>query len=389
MNHRIGSSQRFILAALERAGIVINGPNPWDIRILDDRVFGRVAVERELGFGESYVDGWWECERIDELVARLLDGGVRGTVPPGWPALILGARSVVTNLQRSDLASRNASDHYGTHDRLLRHILGEPLLYSCAYWRHVESLSDAQLAKLDLIGEKLGLAAGMRVLDIGCGWGFAADYFASQYGVEVVGLTPVYEQAEFARKSVDSESVRIVNADFLALRHEQLFDRIYSIGMIEHVGPRNYRRFFSKCERSLTDDGLMLHQSIGRRAPRLSTDPWVDRHIFPGGAIPSLQQLTRAWSKSWVLEDLENLGSDYDLTLMAWLDGLEIKKDEVVQTFGEHLYRLFRFYFQYSAGAFRARELHLWQFVLSKRSSSSQYRRPLGAASAEWKPVGG
>jgi len=380
-------TETLITAGLTRAGVTVNGPNPWDIRVLDNRLFRRVVGTRELGFGDSYVEGWWECDRIDELVTRILRTGIKRILPPGISGLTLAARSVITNTQGSERAGDNATAHYGQHDALLRLILGEPLVYSCADWRDATDLADAQHAKIDRLASKLQLRPGMRVLDIGCGWGATADYLSTRHGVIVVGITPVAAQATHAARHHRHSDVSFVTTDFSNFTSPKPFDRIYSVGMVEHVGPKNLKPFFRHCQDLLVDDGIMFHQTIGRRTPRASTDAWIDRRIFPGGAIPSVQQLSRAWSAGWVLEDFENLGPDYDRTLMAWLGLLEGKKDQVLDQFGEEMYRTFRFYFQYCAGAFRARELQLWQLVLTKHPAPYQYRRPNSDQAARWAPI--
>ncbi|MFQ5556647.1 MAG: cyclopropane fatty acyl phospholipid synthase [Acidimicrobiales bacterium] len=277
--------------------------------------------------------------------------------------VLLAAQSRVRNRQSVRRAAVNASAHYDIGNDLYQRMLDKRMIYSAAYWRQSESLDAAQEAKLDLICRKLHLEPGMTLLDIGCGWGGFAQFAAERYDVRVTGISPAVEQVKVATDRCAGLPVDIRQADYRTITGR--FDRIVSIGMIEHVGSRNLRTFFNRCSDLLTDDGVMLHHMIGSDLSKNRTDPWFDRYIFPGGALPSLQLLGGALDQRWVVEDLHNFGPDYDRTLMAWHDNISRRWEEI-PTYDGHFRRTWDYYLLGSAGSFRVRALHLWQIVFTR-----------------------
>jgi cyclopropane-fatty-acyl-phospholipid synthase len=354
------------------ADIRIGGGRPWDVHVQREEFFRRVLAHGTLGLGESWMDGWWDCPSLDQLVARAWSARLPERVRV-WRDLprILSAR--LANVQRGRRAFKIGTHHYDIGDDLYARMLGPTMMYSCGYWREADTLDAAQTAKLDLICRKLGLEPGQRVLDIGCGWGTAARYAAEKYGVEVVGVTVSRRQADYARKINRGLPVEIRMADYRTL--DERFDRILSIGMFEHVGYRNYRTYFEVVRRCLAADGLFLLHTIGSPRSKTRTDPWISRYIFPNSNLPSAQQITRAAEGRMILEDWHNFGADYDRTLMSWFANIEgAWADLDGARYDERFQRMWRYYLLSCAGSFRARELQLWQLVFARNGVPGGYR---------------
>lgn len=312
----MGRAKQFGEKLLTDAGIELGGSAPHDIVVHDERFYDRVLADRELGLGESYQDGWWDANQLDEFLSTMIVHDVASRVRPSVDLVLAAARSKLQNRQTVHRAADSAHAHYDIGNDLYEHMLDKRMVYSCAYWADAVDLESAQEAKLDLVCRKLSLEPGMRVLDIGCGWGSFAAFAAERYGVAVVGISLAREQVRVARERTSAVPVEIRLQDYRQVAG--WFDRIVSIGMFEHVGPKNYRSFFDNCDRLLTPDGMMLHHTIGGLESKTSTDPWFDKYIFPGGVLPSIAQIGRASEKKWLIEDLHNIGPDYDMTLMHW-----------------------------------------------------------------------
>jgi len=365
--------RKHVESMLDRADIGLEGKRPWDIKIKNKRLFQRVLAKGSLGFGEAYVDGWWETESLDQLVTRL----IKSHLDDQFKSLIVFfdlLKANFFNRQSSSRAYMVGENHYDIGNDLYRLMLDSRMIYSCGYWRNAENLEDAQRAKLELTCQKLHLEPGQKVLDVGCGWGGAARYIAENYGVEVVGVTVSKEQAKLAEENCRNLPVEIRVQDYRAL--EGQFDRIFSIGMFEHVGYKNFRTYFKKISELLKDDGLFLLHTIGGNTPAKRTDPWIERYIFPNGVIPSSQQISASFEGYFVLEDWHNFGHDYDRTLMAWYENFKKNWSELQKKYDERFRRMWTYYLLASAGSFRARENQLWQIVLAKEELSENYRFP-------------
>ena len=362
------------LEILNGAGIEVGGDHPPDIAVHDDRFWARVVAERELGLGESYQDGWWDANQLDEFIAEVQALDLRSLVRP-WPGLTLqAAKAYALNRQSVRRARKNAGAHYNIGNDLYERMLDRRMIYSCGYWRRAEDLDQAQEDKLDLICRKLRLQPGMGLLDIGCGWGGFARFAASEHGVTVTGVTPAREQARLARDVCAGLPVEIQECDYRDVRGR--FDRIVSIGMMEHVGPRNLETFFERCRDLLTSDGMMLHHTIGSLESKHHTDPWFDKYIFPGGVVPSLAQIASACERDWIIEDVQNFGPYYERTLMEWHRNVT-EAWEDLPAYDERFRRTWDYYLLSSAGTFRARALQLWQVVFTRsRRRSEVYHRP-------------
>lgn len=365
--------ERLLRRVLEAADVRIDGPRPWDPRIVRPRALLRIVAGGNLGAGESYVDGDWECAALDELVSRVMS--TRTDESPVLRSLSSLAEAVgrVKNRQTRARARGSVIAHYDRGDSLYEAMLDRSMTYSCGYWREASTLEDAQDAKHDLVCRKLGLEAGMRVLDIGCGWGAFARFAAERHRVQVVGVSVSPSQVDVARRRCAGLPVDIQLRDYREITGR--FDRVVSIGMFEHVGPKNYRVFFETVRRTLDPHGLLLLHTIGHLGSGTTSDPWVDRYIFPNAVLPSASQITAAAEDRFVLEDWHNFGTDYERTLLAWHERFEAAWPSLRATHDERFHRMWRYYLLGCAGTFRARRNQLWQIVFSPRGVPGGYRR--------------
>lgn len=370
------SAERTIRGLLSGTGVELNGDRPSDVRVLDNRFYDRVLSDGSVGFGEAYMDGWWECEALDVMIDRLLRADLESRVSPAKLILpVLYAKLV--NRQRRARAFDVGTRHYDLGNELYRRMLDKRMTYTCGYWERAGDLDQAQEHKLDLSCRKMGLEPGMRVLDIGCGWGSFAGFAAERYGVGVVGVTVSREQVELGREMHRGLPVELRLQDYREI--DGTYDRVVSLGMFEHVGVKNYRKFMDVVLRCLKDDGLFLLHTIGTDTPKTAVDPWTDKHIFPGGMLPTATRIAAAAEGRLVIEDWHNFGRDYDPTLMAWMANVDRHRQELQDLgYDERFYRMWRFFLLSSAGGFRARRNHLWQIVMSKPVYSGNYRSVRG-----------
>ena len=364
------SARHKIAQLLEAADVEVGGNRPWDLQVHDERLFDRLLSEGSVGAGESYMDGWWDAERLDEFFFRVqrarLDRKLR-TLSMVLQVLM----SRLANHQSRRRSQQVAEQHYDLSNRLYEAMLGPTMQYTCAYYGpegEDRTLDEAQRAKLSLIARKLHLEPGMRVLELGGGFGELARYLAAEHGCEVVSYNISQRQVEYARRLCDGLAVEIRQQDYReAANDTEQYDRVVSVGLMEHVGPKNFRGFFEIAKARLKRSGLALVHTIGGNESLANADPWITKYIFPGGVIPSEAQLTSAKEGLFVLEDWHNFGPDYDRTLLAWEANFLDAWPQLKATEGldERFFRMWRYYLNSSAGGFRARGLNLWQMVLS------------------------
>jgi len=367
----MGRAQGIAQEILKTADIEVNGSRPWDIQVRNQDFFPRVLAGGSLALGESYMDGWWDCEKVDELITRLLSKDIQKSVRLSAGLILLWLNSVILNAQRSGKAYRIGRRHYDLGNDLYSLMLDKGMNYSCGYWRRARNLDEAQEDKLELICRKIKLEKSMRVLDIGCGWGGFARHAAERHGVQVLGITVSKEQASLAKERCRGLPVEIRLQDYRDLH--QSFDRIVSVGMVEHVGYKNYRAFMGMAARCLAPDGLFLLHTIGSDLSGRYGDAWTDRYIFPDGMVPSLQQLSRAAEGQLRIEDLHSFGQYYDSTLMAWYGNFLSGWDFIKDRYGERFFRMWSYYLLTSAASFRSGLARLWQLVLAPPKSPLVY----------------
>lgn len=368
------SEKKLAQSWLHTAGININGGQPWDIIVHNEKFYSRAIHEGPLGLGESYMDGWWNCDRLDIFFDRLLRANIHQNVKIPVIFYLKQLLAKIVSFQSKLRARVVAKRHYDLGNPLFIAMLGNTMTYSCGYWRRAQSLDKAQLDKMELICKKLQLKPGMRLLDIGCGWGTLAKYASENFGVNVVGITISQQQYNYAKELCNGLPVNIRLLDYRDVCGK--FDRIVSVGMFEHVGPLNYSTFMRIAHRLLTDNGLLLLHTIGNNKTTHLANQWITKYIFPNGALPSLVQIFKSSESFFTLEDLQNFGGYYDNTLMAWHENFVAHWNQLKTNFDGHFYRMWNYYLLSCAGSFRAREMQLWQFVFSKSGVPGVYLAP-------------
>jgi cyclopropane-fatty-acyl-phospholipid synthase len=369
---KLNKYQSLVDKLLSLADIKVNGSNPWDIQVHDERFFKRAVTEVELGLGESYMDGWWNVEKLDDMIFRIIRADLQNKIKYNLKVALQLSGFYFINMQARRRAFIIGERHYDLGNDLFQNMLDKRMNYSCAYWKDAVTLDKAQENKLELICKKLYLKPGMKVLDIGCGWGAFGKYAAEKYGVEVIGITVSKEQVILGRELCKGLHVEFRLQDYRDVNEK--FDRMVSVGMIEHVGNKNYREYFKIAERNLIDDGLFLLHTIGEVRSVNRTDAWTHKYVFPNGMQPSIAQLAGAVEGVFVIEDLHNFGADYDETLIAWYNNFHDNWNVIKDKYNERFYKMWKYFLLSSAGAFRARSKNqLWQIVLSKNGILNGY----------------
>jgi cyclopropane-fatty-acyl-phospholipid synthase len=372
MNMKKTIAKQLISELLQNAGITINGNCGWDIRVHNEDTYSRVLHQGILGLGETYMEKWWECNQLDEFVYRILRANLEKSIEKNLRFYLKFLLAKVINFQTKQRALEVGKKHYDLGNILFGHMLDTKMNYTCGYWKNAANLEEAQNAKLDLVCQKLQLKPGMRILDIGCGWGALAKHAAENYGVSVVGITISKEQIELAKQKCFGLPIDLRLQDYRDLNEK--FDRIASLGMFEHVGHRNYRDYMQVVHRCLDDNGLFLLHTIGSSTTTYKTNDWTEKYIFSNGMIPSISQIGTAVENLFVMEDWHNFGADYYKTLIAWYDNFKNNWEKIREHYDEKFYRMWSFYLLSSAGSFKARNLQLWQVVFSKNGLSEGYR---------------
>ncbi len=363
------SEKETVTALLSKAGININGNQPWDIRVLDETFYRTVLSQGSLGLGESYMDGMWECDALDEFFNKILNARLEKEVRPLFlMGQVLKAKAL--NLQDKIRSKKVAEVHYNLGNDFYETMLDPWMQYTCAYWKNAKDLETAQENKLHLICQKLNLKPGERVLELGCGWGGFARFAATYYGVEVVAYNISREQVKYAREKTEGLTAEFRLQDYRDAKG--YYDKAVSIGMGEHIGYKNYRKFFELVNARLKPGGLFLFHTIGNNRTSVISEPWLDRYIFPGSLLPSMAQLTTAFEDLFVMEDWHNFGADYDKTLMAWNDNFKEAWEKEGKA-KDKFYRMWEYYLLMCAGSFRSRKNQLWQVVLSKGGEKGGY----------------
>lgn len=357
---------------LYSADVYINGDREWDIQVVNPGFYSRVLSGGSLELGESYMDGWWYCRSLDQFFYKVLKAGLDRHIAISWGLVKNYIRAKLVNFQSERRAYMVGKVHYDIGNDLYRNMLDKRMVYSCGYWENADNLDEAQEAKLELICRKLGLKKGMRVLDIGCGWGGFVKYAAEKYKVKAVGITVSEEQLKLAGELCRGLPIELRLQDYRDL--DERFDAVVSVGMFEHVGYKNYRKYMSVADRCLKPGGLFLLHTIGCNASTCMNEPWLDKYIFPNGMVPSSKQVAAAAEGLFVIEDWHNIGIHYDKTLMAWHRNFEENWDKLKGLYDERFYRMWTYYLLSCAGSFRARKNQVWQIVFSKKGIEGGYK---------------
>jgi cyclopropane-fatty-acyl-phospholipid synthase len=357
-------AELFIRELLDLADIQVNGSRPWDIQIHNPRFYGRVVRDTTLGLGESYVDGWWDSAAVDETINHMLLARLDEKVKKEHRLAMDMLQARLLNRQSSARAYEVGEHHYDLGNDLYCAMLDKRLNYTCGYWKNAETLDEAQEAKLELVCQKIGIRPGMQILELGCGWGSFAKYAAEKHGASVLGVTVSKEQVALGMELCKGLPVELRLQDYREVQGQ--YDAVISIGVMEHVGEKNYRIYMQVVDRCLKPDGVAFIHTIGGNESIITGEPWSDRYIFPNGMLPSIAQLGKAMEKLFVMEDWHNFGPYYDNTLMAWDANFTRAWPSLKAKYGDRFFRMWRYYLLSSAGAFRARHQHLWQIVFTR-----------------------
>ncbi|MFC1481308.1 cyclopropane fatty acyl phospholipid synthase [Candidatus Neomarinimicrobiota bacterium] len=361
---RLHKSESIVRDLFAKAQIEVNGTQPYDLQVNDKRFYRRFLADGALGFGESYVEGWWDCAQLAELMSRSFRVELDEIITGNWRTVLHIMLLRLTNLQRISRAYQVGEAHYDIGNNLYRAMLDKRMVYSCGYWRNAANLDQAQEAKLDLICRKLHMAPGLTLLDVGCGWGALAKYAAENYGVQVVGITVSRNQYELANELCRELPIEIRLGDYRSV--DGTFDRVVSVGFFEHVGWRNYRHYMELTAQWLNPDGIALLHTIGRNRSATAPNRWVHKYVFPNSVVPSIAQIGKSLEGLLVMEDWHNFGPDYEQTLACWHERFEAAWDELKANYSERFRRLWDFYLLGALGSFRSRSLQLWQIVLTQ-----------------------
>lgn len=362
----VSRAESIIRGLLEQSGIAVGGGEPHDITVHDDRFYTRTLRDGSLGFGESYMEGWWDAPALDQTIAKILAAGTDEKLPV-WADSLLSLRARVQNLQSRARAPEVGKRHYDVGNDLYRAMLDQRMAYTCAYWppgQEEIDLDAAQEAKLELVCRKIQLRPGMKVLDLGCGWACFARYAAEKHGAVVTGYTISERQVELGRELCAGLPVELHLDDYRNARGR--YDAVISIGIMEHVGPRNYRTYMDVVDRCLVPGGVGFIHTIAGNYRRDHMEPFLNRYIFPNAVLPAMSQMSRAMEPRFVIEDVHNIGPHYDRTLMCWWQRFDAAWPELRDRYGDRFYRTWRYYLLSCAATFRTRKTQLYQLVFTR-----------------------
>ena len=371
-------AKKTITNLFSQAGITLDGSNPWDIQLNSDR-FYTSTLRGSLGFGESYVQGDWDVDALDALFRRIIRMNISDSPLVIFNRLLLDIKSRLTNLQTRIGSLAIAETHYDLDHRLYQLFLGPRNQYTCCFFNKAQNLEEAEVEKLEMVCNKLDLREDDKVLDIGCGWGGFAKYAAETRGCQVTGVSISKEQVTFARRYTEGLPVEIINCDYRDLpgRFDAgHFDKAVIIGMIEHVGYKNYRKLVNIVHRAIKDDGMFLLHTIGNNQRTTVVDPWIEKYIFRNSMAPAMSQLANAFEGLFVVQDWENYGHYYVPTLAAWRRRFEanwpqIAAIETERRFDEKFRRMFNYYFLSCKAGFETENINLWHIVMTKEGKGT------------------
>ena len=357
------SAESFFRELLAEADIKINGNRPWDLQVHDDRAYDRMMRDGSIGFGEAFMEGWLDCDRVDQMLFSAFRARLSQKVD-ARTAVFEAFKSRLNPFGSHARSREIGKKHYDAGNDLFKIMLDPYMIYSCGYWRRAQDLDQAQQDKLAMTCRKLMLEPGMRLLDIGCGWGGLARYAAEHHGVSVVGVTVSEQQLELGREMCADWPIELRYQDYREVPDR--FDRVVSVGMFEHVGRQYYPEFFEAFDRCLEPDGIALLHTVGYLKEDV-INPWYDKYIMPGVEFPTVKNIVDAADGHFVVEDLHTWeGAHYDKTLMAWFERFDDGWATLRSAYDDVFYRMWKLYLQGCAAAFRAERMRVWQVVFSK-----------------------
>jgi len=260
---------------------------------------------------------------------------------------------------------------------LYKLMLDPYMQYTCGYWRNANNLNQAQLDKLKLISEKLKLKPGMKVLELGCGFGGLAKYMAENYGVSVTGCSISKEQTAIGKELCKGLPVEFLICDYMDLKADHEYDRIVGVGFMEHVGTFNYRNLFKLAEKALKDDGILVLHCMGVNSTTIGqSEKWSAKNLFPNGGFIKLEQLITCAEDYFMVEDLQNIGADYYKTLRAWEDNFDKGWPQLQPKYGDKFYKMWKLYLHYAQGLLSSRQVNVYQTVYTKKGIIGGYQAP-------------
>ncbi len=347
---------------------------------MDESVRRRIQRDGIFGLGETYEQGLWSTDHLDEYMDQVFTAPPPRLSPFVWSRLILGALDKrIFNRQAGRGAFNIGEKHYDLGNDLFHSMLDTSMSYTSGYWASADTLEQAQEAKLDLICRKLNLQPGQHILDIGCGWGNFAEHAARNYGTRVTGVTVSKEQAEFARKRCENLPVDIRLQDYREV--DELFDHVVSIEMIEAVGRKNLPNYYSVVDRCLSEGGLFALQVISGNTLTRTSDRrldqyilWLVRNIFPDGYLPRADELVPPRKTALRIVDWHRYDDDYNQTLLAWAARFNENWSQIADQYDERFYRRWNFYLHGCAAMFRAQLIDVNQLVYTKGKTATRFK---------------
>lgn len=353
----------------------------WDhIQIKDETAWYDIITKLNLGIAEGYMTGKLHVDPLPFFLT-ILNGtsvGTRRKEGQDYLGLVMNVVSAPTllagrlfNQQTRERSTRVTKQHYDAGNDLYERMLGPSMSYTCAYWKNAKTLDEAQQNKFDLILRKLELKPGMKVADLGMGWGTAAAHVHKHGKVSVTGVSLSEEQVKWAKANLAKPQLDFIWQDYRDHCEDPAYagtyDRVYSIGMLEHVGFQNHQGFFKCVKKLLKPDGLAVVHTIGEPDFVPASDPFLDKYIFPGAVIPALSSLSAAIENDFILEDFHNFGYDYAKTLAAWGVNSKAFFRENPKAYSPEFQRMWDYYLKMCEALFELRINQLWHFVLSPR----------------------
>lgn len=355
------------------------------VEFFDDTAWYDIITKGNLGVAEAYMHGKIKVDTLPFFIT-MLNGtsvGTRRMEGADYLAQIISLTSLpttlagyLTNQQTKERSTRVTKQHYDAGNDLYESMLGPSMSYTCAYWKGATTLDQAQENKFNLIFRKLQLEPGMKVADLGMGWGTAAEYMHKHGNVDVTGVSLSEQQVKWASEHLTKPGLRFIWQDYRDHCEDPkqigTYDRIYSIGMLEHVGYKNLSPFFRCVKKLLKPTGLAVVHTIGEPDFLAAMDPFLDKYIFPGAVIPALSSVIGAIEKDFILEDYQNFGYDYAKTLAAWWDNAQVFFEKNPKAYTPEFQRMWDYYLRMCEALFELRINQLYHFVLSPRPATRQ-----------------
>ena len=364
--------KKLIHSLLDKADITINGNDPWDMQIHDQTIYKDIVLKGSLGLGDGYIKQKWDVDKIDVFFEKILKARV--SFLPSLTGALYEVQDSLSNAQVGKKAFEVGTYHYDLGNELYELMLGESMAYSSArFLDKKNSLTQAQYNKFDQLCKKLELKPGMKILEIGSGWGTFAKFAMSQYGVSVVGLTVSKEQKAYAEKACKGLPAQFILMDYQHIpnKYNGIFDRVVSIEMIEAVGSKNLKTYFSTIAKTLKPDGKFGMQVILGSG---EDDIFISKRIFPNGHVPSAKEIINNSFAFLHVQHWDSFGKDYEKTLLHWEKNFKnnwndikrIKDTSGDKIYDKDFYRMWRYYLLLCAAGFRVGYIDVAQIVMTK-----------------------